>query len=86
MRPNLWILVTVLLAVSCREQRVQYPKLDELDGYIAARPVYETRKRDQLEGIRKLAAGPRAPVACAITPCMRRKSIFHIISTPRRSA
>ena len=60
MRPNLWILVTVLLAVSCREQRVQYPKLDELDGYIAARPVYETRKKDQLEGIWKLAAGTQS--------------------------
>lgn len=60
MRSLFWIPVTLLLAFSCREQRVQYPKLDELDGYIAARPVYETRKRDQLEGIWKLAAGTQS--------------------------
>ena len=60
MRSLFWIPVTLLLAFSCREQRVQYPKLDELDSYIAARPVYETRKKDQLEGIWKLAAGTQS--------------------------
>ena len=56
MRRILLLLLSLLLAFSCREQRVGYPLLDELDGYVDARPVYETRKQDQLEGIRKLAA------------------------------
>ena len=48
-------LLVVLLAASCADrQGPPTRELAELEGYIAARPVYETRKRDQLEGIRKM--------------------------------
>ena len=56
-------LLTCLLAVSCREgaSSASGSALDELDGYIAARPVYETRKRDQLDGIRKMMLSATTP-------------------------
>ena len=62
--PVLFFCAVVLLA-SCGEAASRrgassYRGLEELDGYVAARPVYETRKRDQLEGIRKLAASTRS--------------------------
>jgi len=51
-------LLTCLLAASCREGGYLpgAGALNELDGYIEARPVYETRKLDQLEGIRRMMA------------------------------
>lgn len=54
-------LLTCVLAASCRDAAPRGwassgPGLDELDSYLAARPMYETRKQDQLEGIRRLAA------------------------------
>lgn len=50
------LLLTALLSVSCVERTAPLSReLAELEGYIAARPVYETRKKDQLEGIRKMA-------------------------------
>ena len=53
-------LLTSLFAVSCRDGTPDsvsaYQGLAELDGYVASRPVYEARKQDQLEGIRKLAS------------------------------
>lgn len=50
------LLLTVLLSVSCVDRTAPPSReLAELEGYIAARPVYETRKKDQLEGIRKMA-------------------------------
>ena len=61
MRRILLFCLCLLLAFSCRERRSSYPLLDELDGYLEARPVYETRKQDQLEGIRKLAAATTIP-------------------------
>ena len=43
MRRILLFCLCLLLAFSCRERRSSYPLLDELDGYLEARPVYETR-------------------------------------------
>lgn len=54
-------LLACLLTSSCREGEASSSRsLAELEDYIAARPVYETRKRDQLEGIRKMAAATRS--------------------------
>ena len=59
--PILCLLLCVL-APSCREGASPAPRgLAELDSYVAARPVYETRKRDQLEGIRKMIASTSGP-------------------------
>ena len=60
------LLAGCIFAVSCRDAAPRRPApryrgLEELEGYIAARPVYENRKRDQLEGIRKLAAVTQSP-------------------------
>ena len=44
-----------LLPSCSRSAAPSYRGLDELDGYVAARPMYETRKQNQLEGIRKMA-------------------------------
>ena len=54
-------LLACVLLPSCRDASSPASRLAELDGYVASRPVYETRKRDQLEGIRKLAASTRNP-------------------------
>jgi len=54
-------LLACALLPSCRDASSPASRLAELDGYVASRPVYETRKRDQLEGIRKLAASTRNP-------------------------
>ena len=53
------LICLVLLALSCRKEAsssagIPFRTLDELDGYVAARSVYETRKRDQLDGIRRM--------------------------------
>ena len=59
--PILFLLLCVL-APSCREGASPASRgLAELDSYVAARPVYETRKRDQLEGIRKMIASTSGP-------------------------
>ena len=59
------IVLSALALVSCRGDRshdgVSASGLVELDGYIANRTIYETRKKDQLEGIRKLAESSRNP-------------------------
>ena len=62
----LLLLLAGLSAVSCGDRpapgrKPQFRGLEELEGYISARPVYETRKRDQLEGIRKMAASTQSP-------------------------
>ena len=54
-------LLACALVPSCRDASSPSHRLAELDGYVASRPVYETRKRDQLEGIRKLAASTSGP-------------------------
>ena len=61
MRRSLLFILALLALVGCRERNVNDPLLQELDGYVAARPVYETRKLDQLEGIRKMAASTTNP-------------------------
>ena len=53
---RIFLLFACALMPSCRDASSPSRRLAELDGYVASRPVYETRKRDQLEGIRKLAA------------------------------
>ena len=54
-----------LWLVSCSKpklsDRVQ-ESLVELDGYVASRPVYETRKRGQLDALRKLLQSSTDPV------------------------
>lgn len=60
--PTVILSLFALVAASCSEKTAApSPDLAELDGYIAARPVYETRKRDQLEGIRKLMSETQSP-------------------------
>lgn len=55
-------LLTCLLAVACREGTpAMHRGLEELEGYVSMRPVYEARKRDQLEGIRKMASSATSP-------------------------
>ena len=64
---RIFLLFACALMPSCRDASSPSHRLAELDGYVASRPVYETRKRDQLEGIRKLAAstsGPRRLFDC----------------------
>ena len=60
---HLWVplLSLALLTLSCQRETsssagIPFSSLDELDGYVAARNVYETRKRDQLDGIRRMVA------------------------------
>ena len=64
--PVFFLVLIALSSASCKEgtgPRAAAPSrgLEELDGYIAARPVYETRKRDQLDGIRKMMASASTP-------------------------
>lgn len=67
MQPRFHILLLFLpLALSCgREVARVSPSLarglEDLDSYVAARPVYETRKRDQLDGIRHRIAATADP-------------------------
>ena len=55
------LICLAFLTLSCRRGTsssagIPFRSLDELDGYVAARNVYETRKRDQLDGIRRMVA------------------------------
>ena len=64
-RPYL-LLLFLPLALSCGRDAVRINPalsrgLEELDSYVAARPVYETRKRDQLDGIRRRLAATSDP-------------------------
>ena len=61
MRRFLLFVLVLFPVTGCRERKVNDPLLRELDGYVAARPVYETRKLDELEGIRKMAASTTNP-------------------------
>ena len=67
MRPRRHILLLLLpLALSCGRDAARVSPslargLEELDSYVAARPVYETRKRDQLDGIRHRIASTADP-------------------------
>ena len=57
--------VTLVTACSSPARRAQERSmrslLSELDGYVAARDVYVTRKLDQVEALRKMAAAAREP-------------------------
>ena len=67
MKNRLHILLLLLpLTFSCgpgtaRHNAALSRSLDELDGYVAARPVYETRKRDQLDAVRHRLAATADP-------------------------
>lgn len=67
MQPRFHILLLFLpLALSCGRDAVRVSPalsrgLEELDGYVAARPVYETRKRDQLDAVRRRLAATEDP-------------------------
>ena len=67
MQSRLHILLLLLpLALSCgqdgaRRNAELQRSLAELDGYVAARPVYETRKRDQLDAVRHRLAATSDP-------------------------
>ena len=60
------LLLLLPLALSCGRDVARVSpslarSLEELDGYVAMRPVYETRKRDQLDGIRHRIAATEDP-------------------------
>ena len=47
-----------MLLPSCRKPQLSdriKGGLEELDGYVASRPVYETRKKGQQDALRRLA-------------------------------
>ena len=63
-RPLAFFLMLAALASCDRPQLSDRTRrnLEELDGYVASRPVYETRKKGQLDGLRKLLQTTSDPV------------------------
>lgn len=50
--------IVLMLLPSCRKPQLSdriKGGLEELDGYVASRPVYETRKKGQLDALRRRA-------------------------------
>lgn len=66
MRLRVLLLLAVLLVpASCRKVPMSEhfrSNIVELDGYVASRPVYETRKKGQLDALRKLLSASSDPV------------------------
>ncbi|MBP5559082.1 MAG: hypothetical protein J6X71_04875 [Bacteroidales bacterium] len=56
--------IVLMLLPSCRKPQLSdhiKGSLEELDGYVASRPVYETRKKGQLDALRRLLQASNDP-------------------------
>ena len=64
LRPFVFLAMLAMLS-SCGAPQLSdrtRSNLEELDGYVASRPVYETRKKGQLDALRKLLQASSDPV------------------------
>ena len=60
------LIITSLLLLSCSKDPLsQHTRncIVELDGYVASRPVYETRKKGQLDALKKLLQSSTNPIS-----------------------